>query len=68
MKVCHGICDRFKVTQIQKPVYDFQRRCTKCECYVPIDMINCECCKIGTRSKPHNSKNRERYKRQVVYV
>jgi len=61
VKTCKGLCDRFKLDHPVKPVYLFQRRCTKCECWVDRDMIICECCKIVTRSKPHNSKNRERY-------
>ena len=56
VKVCHGICDKFRLQKIKKPMYDHQRRCTICEVVFDINTIVCPCCSAITRSRPHKKK------------
>ena len=53
VKVCHGICDKFRLQKIKKPMYDHQRRCTICEVVFDINTIVCPCCSAITRGRPH---------------
>jgi hypothetical protein len=56
VKVCHGICDKFRLQKIKKPMYDHQRRCTICEVVFDINTIVCPCCSAITRGRPHKKK------------
>lgn len=60
-KECKGLCGRFLIQNIQRPIYVYQRRCSKCECWVNFDMVVCDCCKNMTRGKPYKSGNRQKY-------
>ena len=66
VKICKGICKRYKPIVLKKPIYDHHRRCTKCGEYM--DHIICPCCKNITRSKPRNSANRETYIKDSIRI
>ena len=53
VKVCHNLCERFKKEKIQRPMYEFQRRCTVCEVVLDIEKVICPCCSAITRGRPH---------------
>ena len=61
VRVCHGICERLKKTDIKRPIYLYQRRCSKCEVFYDEDVFICPCCKCQTKGRPYSSKNNEKY-------
>ena len=66
--VCHGLCDNLKCEKTIRPIYDNHRRCTLCSVYYEKDVMRCGCCGNFTRSKPQNSKNREKYNSKTVII
>ena len=68
VNVCNGICDSLKVQKATRPIYKFQRRCTRCSVYYTLDTKRCPCCKSVTRSKPHSKKDRARYNNKTIRI
>ncbi len=68
VKICHDLCTELKCEKTTKPIYDNHRRCTKCEVYYEKHITVCPCCKIVTRSKPHNSVNRAKYNNKTIRI
>ena len=66
--VCHGLCDNLKCEKTTRPIYDNHRRCKVCEVYYTKDVTVCPCCSSGTRCRPHNKVNRERYNNKTIRI
>ena len=68
VKVCHDRCNILKCKKTTSPIYDNHRRCTLCSVYYKKDVMRCTCCGNLTRSKPHNSINREKYNSKTIRI
>ena len=70
---CKGICTRYRA---QKPAASFsryatgQKRCQKCAIFMRWDGLWCPCCGCKVRTKPHNSRLKQKSKatREKHYI
>ena len=59
---CRNLCTRYKVVRPSRgsPYLIGLKRCIHCKIYMMFDGTRCPCCSVRLRTRPHNTRAKER--------